>query len=140
MATGHPLLIPLFPSLQMVQILFSSFLFMWMMVSASPTPFLCTMGSSPSCARILKLLIWAQCLCTWVFALLMTITTENFTSSKRLSLQTYLTLGICSTLPCSTYSRWSPPGFHKISHITTEFSGVHLEFTGVHLDSNWTPH
>ena len=37
-------------------------------------------------------------------------------------------------------SIWSPPGFHKNSHITTELCGVHLEFTGVHLDSNWTPH
>ena len=40
-------------------------------------------------------------------------------------------------------SSWSPPGFHKNGHITTEFSGVHLESTwsplestGVHLDSN----
>ena len=35
-------------------------------------------------------------------------------------------------------SIWSPPGFHKNTHITTEFSGVHLESTwsppGVQLD------
>ena len=36
-------------------------------------------------------------------------------------------------------SRWSPPGFHKISHITTEFSGVHLESTWSSLESKWTP-
>ena len=29
-------------------------------------------------------------------------------------------------------SSWSPPGFHTNSHITTEFSGVHLE-------STWSP-
>ena len=36
-------------------------------------------------------------------------------------------------------SRWSPPGFHKNSHISTEFSGVHLESTWSPLDSIWTP-
>ena len=37
-------------------------------------------------------------------------------------------------------SIWSPPGFHKNRHITTEFSGVHLEFTWSPLKSIWTPH
>ena len=32
-------------------------------------------------------------------------------------------------------STWSPPGFHKNSHITTESSGVHLESTWSSLDS-----
>ena len=36
-------------------------------------------------------------------------------------------------------SSWSPPGFHKNSHITTEFSGVHLESTWSLLESIWTP-
>ena len=36
-------------------------------------------------------------------------------------------------------SRWSPPGFHKNSHITPDFSGVHLESTWSPLDSIWTP-
>ena len=36
-------------------------------------------------------------------------------------------------------SIWSPPGFHKNSHIATEFSGVHLESTWSPLESIWTP-
>ena len=36
-------------------------------------------------------------------------------------------------------SRWSPPGFHKNSHIATEFSAVHLESTWSSLESRWNP-
>ena len=64
---------------------------------------------------------------------------------------------LTSTLPCSTYSRWtpgSPGGFgglhlestripQKQSYYSSFFwspPGVHLESTGLHLDSNQTPH
>ena len=36
-------------------------------------------------------------------------------------------------------SIWSPPGFHKNSHITPHFSGVHLESTWSSPGVHWTP-